>query len=372
MSSPIPGAGKLRSVQALRAVAVGLVVCAHLSSPHGIEARYLDGPRLTRWMKFPTLIGVDLFFVVSGVIIMTTAWPTFSTPGAWHRFAYRRVTRIYPIYWLVTTLVLAVYLVRPGLVNSHSPHRPEIVPSFLILPQPGDPLVAVGWTLVYELYFYAVFTFALLFGRRWLPWIIGAWLTVTVALHAAFPSTHNPYLTVASNPLNLEFVLGVGVGYLVVRRWTPASRLLAGLAMASVAAVLAHLAATGASDFPSLWFRAGIVGVGLAVLVLAAIGLEVRGGATFPQSLVRVGDGSYSIYLWHVSILSLAARAIGWIAPLPVAVHAVALVALFALAIAVSLWLYDRVERPLLRAFHTRVFGADLGARTLAPARQSR
>ena len=67
-------AGKLHSVQALRAVAVLLVVWLHISAPHGFEARYIGGTRLTHWMHYPTLISVDLFFIISGVIITTTAW----------------------------------------------------------------------------------------------------------------------------------------------------------------------------------------------------------------------------------------------------------------------------------------------------------
>ena len=48
--------GKLRSIQALRASAVMLVILAHISSPYGFEAHYIKGARLTRWMHFPTLV----------------------------------------------------------------------------------------------------------------------------------------------------------------------------------------------------------------------------------------------------------------------------------------------------------------------------
>src|SRR5690349_9451340 len=111
--------GKLRSIQALRAIAVLLVVWVHISTPYGFEHRYVAGPRLTRWMAFPTAISVDLFFVISGAVIVAISWPLFGTPEAWRGFAYRRITRIYPLYLIITALVLVVFLVRPGLVNSH-------------------------------------------------------------------------------------------------------------------------------------------------------------------------------------------------------------------------------------------------------------
>ena len=74
----------------------------------------------------------------------------------------RRLKRIYPIYWVVSLLVLAVFLVRPEFVNSHSAHPPDVLASFLLLPQAGLPLLAVGWTLTYEMYFYILFGLALL------------------------------------------------------------------------------------------------------------------------------------------------------------------------------------------------------------------
>ena len=243
--------GKLRNVQALRAVAVMLVVWVHIGNRYGVEERYLGAPHITRWMSLPGSAGVDLFFVISGVIIMTTAWPAFSTPGAARQFAYRRVTRIFPPYWIVSALVLIVYLIRPHLVNSHDVHRPEVLQSLLILPQRGDPLLAVGWTLVYELYFYAIFCFALLFPRRLLPWIVGGWAAATLALHLAVGPTQDPSLFVVSNPMSLEFVFGVAIGYLIVRRTLVAPRLLFAASALALVVLLGHLAISDPADFPS-------------------------------------------------------------------------------------------------------------------------
>jgi exopolysaccharide production protein ExoZ len=354
---------KLHSLQALRALAALLIVAVHVSTPHGIEARYIPGPHITgHWLAIPGAAGVDLFFVISGTIMTITMWRRFAAPRASREFLYRRFTRIYPLYWVVTSLVLVVFVVRHGAVNSHDSHPPQVLQSFLILPQPGDPLVAVGWTLVYEIYFYLVFAFALLFSRRRFPWIIGAWTVVTVVIHIAVAGRPgNSYLGVASNLMNLEFVFGIVVGTLVMRRHLVAPRtLLVGAGIAAVP-LLAYSASTGDPAFPSDWFRVFAIGLTFAVVVYAAIGAELGSKVRVPRLLERLGDASYSLYLWHVPILSIVGLALAEVLPSSLFTHVLALVAVFGIMIAAALWLYEILERPLLRVFHTRIFSAFVG-----------
>lgn len=371
-STPAPGRpGKLRTVQAMRAIAVLLVVWVHISSPYGFEHRYVVGSRLTRWMAVPTLIGVDLFFVISGVVIVAISWPSLGAADAWRGFAYRRITRIYPLYLIITALVLVVFLIRPNLVNSHDVHRPEILPSLLILPQPGDPLLAVGWTLVYELYFYAIFAIAMRFTRRRLPWILGGWASVTVLLHVLFWPSANPYLNVASNLVNLEFVLGAAVGLLVVHgRLGRPVPLLAG-SLLSLGAVLTYLVASGRTAFPSQWFQVGVIGGLLAVGVYALVGLELQRRIRPPRLLERLGDGSYSIYLWHVPMLAVIGLGMERLHPRATVPHALALLAAFTISVAAAQWLYVLLERPLLRLLHTRRFRAPAAERPWKPAAEA-
>lgn len=368
---PSPTAAmKLRTLQALRGVAVLLVVIAHISASYGVEDRYIAGPRLTRWMHLPATLAVDLFFVISGVVITLTARPTSSTSGAWRQFLYRRVTRIYPLYWLVTALILIVLLVRPDLVNAHSSHRPQVVPSFLILPQPGDPLVGVGWTLVYELYFYAIFTCALALGRRRLPWVLGAWAAATVAAHLLLAPTHQPYLVVATNLMNLEFVFGVAVAYRLTRRPTTRPWWLMGGAGAALVGVLGYLTATRATSFSSPWFQVFALGVMIAVLLYAVTALDLAGRVRAPRGLVRVGDASYSIYLWHIPILTTCGLILATVPLRSRIAHILLLLLVSVVPVGAGIWLYDRLERPMLRFFHTRMFDTPVAAdrRAVIPA----
>jgi len=354
--------GKIRSLQALRGVAVLMVVLTHIAAPFGTETHYLHGQRIVGWLQYPTQGGVDLFFVISGVIITVTTWRTFGAPGSVRRFAYRRVTRIYPLYLLVTAAVLIVWLHRHDLVNSHSPYPTRVLQSFLILPQRGDPLVATGWTLVYELYFYLVFGLALLLPRRRLGWVMAAWLAIAALVHFAFTPTSNAWLAMLGNLVVIEFVFGVAIGWLVMRGVMVAPRALAAIGVAGVAGGVAALAARGSAAFPSIWFEVFVTGLAMTAIVYAAIGLEVRFGARSPRSLVFVGDASYSVYLIHVAVLGLIGLGLEHVVGRSLPVHALALVVLAAAGVAAGLLLYRLVEEPLLRAFHTRLFNTPLAA----------
>lgn len=345
-AKPRASAPKLGNVQALRAIAVLMVFAVHVGNPYGFEARYLGGDWLA-WTNLPGQAGVDLFFVISGLIMTVTTWNTAPGAPSARTFMARRAKRIFPIYWIVTLLVLAVYLVSPALVNSHSSHAPEILQSFTLLPQPGLPLLAVGWTLTYEMAFYLIFALALWLGRRWLPVILALWGAITITLAIAIPHTTSPLGQLASNPLSLEFLLGVAVGYLVMSR--PPSASLATLVVGAILFVAS--AALAAKLYPvhvGNWYRAMTIGPAAALVVLGAVGLEQRQRHIAPKPLQYVGDASYSIYLWHTLLLVAAGKVISYVLPtVDTPLHAILLVATPIAILAGTLVLYRRVEQPI-------------------------
>ena len=109
--------------------------------------------------------GVDLFFVISGFVMVTITGNQFQRAGFVREFLFHRITRIYPLYWLFTLLALAVLLARPDMLK-RSFEAQELVRSVLLLPQDGLPLLMVGWTLIHEMYFYIVFSLLLVSERR--------------------------------------------------------------------------------------------------------------------------------------------------------------------------------------------------------------
>ena len=159
---------QIRSIQALRAIAALLVTLGHLEH----EAASL--PAATTGYA-PILVdltgaGVDLFFVISGFVMVYASHDLFATPDAARRFLTRRIARIVPIYWLVTTLFLAI-MAASHVLSSAPPTWSEIAKSYLFVPymphggEVMQPVYKLGWTLNYEMFFYAVFALALLSGR---------------------------------------------------------------------------------------------------------------------------------------------------------------------------------------------------------------
>ncbi len=152
---------RLDNIQLLRALAALSVVITHTLHETGAHEQTLN-------LGF----GVDVFFVISGFIMAQTSLREFGMAGAPLRFFLRRLARVAPIYWLLTTLMLAGSLIAPSLLNVPTGGLGHIVASYLFIPDArgaGEmrPVLALGWTLNYEMFFYALFSLALLAPARW-------------------------------------------------------------------------------------------------------------------------------------------------------------------------------------------------------------
>jgi peptidoglycan/LPS O-acetylase OafA/YrhL len=341
------------SVQALRAAAALLVVGAHLGDPKGFEAKIFGSNNLLGWLTEIGPTGVDLFFVVSGFIMTVTTQRLASGVQPAGAFLLRRITRIYPCYVLLTGAIFAVYLWRPELVNSSAAVRPDPLASFLLLPQEGLPLLLVGWTLVYEMFFYLIFAGSLLLKRSRLPLLVGAWVAVLVALQPVSAATSNAYIGLALSPLNIEFVLGIGLAMLVLagRIWAPRAAVIAGVMLLVAGTVVSG--STVVDGITGGWLRVALVGIPMTLVLYGAVGGELRHRWVPPRFLVQVGDASYSLYLVHVPVLSVVGIGLGMVAldpALPVRVPVLTFAALT--AVGGGFAFYVLVEKPLIGLVH--------------------
>ena len=347
---------RLATLQAVRALAASMVVVVHLAGPTAFEHKVFDRS-LLQPLWYPAMTGVDVFFVVSGFVMAVTAGgallegaPTTSLG----RFAWRRASRVYPVYWVVTLAVLAAVVVVPGLREGGLAGT-DLLASFLLLPQSGEPLLLVGWTLVHEMGFYAVFTLALVAARagRWAARaVLVGWGAFVLVGHLALPDASSPWWRVATNPVNLEFLLGIAAGLLVLRhRGHGGALLTAGLALLvpawidlSVRGPLLRDATVGAL----------VVGTGAALAVAGLARLERDGRLRVPALLARLGDASYALYLVHVPLVTLLAVVVSAVLPTPggaagvVLQLAVVLLVLAGCQVA-GLLAHRVVEQPLLR-----------------------
>ncbi len=160
--------------------------------------------------------GVDLFFVISGFIIVVTTSTRDVTP---QKFFALRIIRVVPLYWLATLATITCAAYQHSFRDLHySPG--EIAKSLLFVPYvSGDnprgvwPIVLNGWTLNYEMFFYALFALSLAAPRRLrLPGVIVT-LGLLVIVGRVFGPFANPSASVYTSYLLLEFVAGMILAY---------------------------------------------------------------------------------------------------------------------------------------------------------------
>jgi len=359
--------GKLHSLQALRALAALLVVADH--AIYYLAEKQDVSRSLQNLAWFFGTFGVDIFFVISGFIMIYTARDLFGTRLGFAKFAYRRIIRIVPLYWLAT-------IIAAGLLVRHQfPSNIEILTSLAFVPlvtqvgEPLRPILGVGWTLNLEMFFYALFTVSLLFSRRSGTILVVSLLVLLVALGGwlrPVTDTGDP-LTVATfltNPILLLFAAGVllGIGIDISERWTFRVPFAAVISISLIAAAIAVFAAwIDQAPWPFGW-QIVFWALCVAIVFLALVAEEHQSSAL--AVLERLGDASYSIYLFHFLVIAALGRVwltvFGPIAQWPF--FAVAFVAASVAGLAIHLW----VERPLLLTLrHLR----PVLSRILAPAK---
>lgn len=292
----------LYSIQALRALAAAWVVIYHQINAervYGAGVSVLGGPAHFGFA------GVDLFFVISGFIMATVTSGRFGKPSAAVDFLGKRVVRIYPLYWICTAAILAVLAVRPSALDPALAQK-SVMESLLLLPVQGGPLLVVGWTLTYELYFYVLTAIALAAAsQRTVPWLLGAW-AVGLALAQLLPA-QSPWAILVTSPLAFEFIAGALAG-LYWRRLTVAAAwgmLAVGITwLLGACALLIDMPNHGES--PST--RTLAFGPAAALIVAGLARLELADKIRVPRVAVLLGDASYSLYLTHLFVLSICGR----------------------------------------------------------------
>lgn len=294
---------RLKNIQALRGLAILLVVLFHLMT---IEGKYGLGDRILPDFMNAGAFGVDIFFVISGVVLTLAARAADSRVSELPGFLIRRLRRIFPLYWGYSLIVLVVYLAKPGWVNALEQHQVRLLASFLLLPQDRLPLLAVGWVLIHQIYFYLGFAglWATRRGNLGVKLAIWAILAAGGALIFSSPGPSFSWSRVAFHPLTLEFIGGCFIGLLIQqgRHRFGAFSLVAGLAAWAGTAfpvfeVFQH-------SLPTDWARLAWFGLPAWLIVYGAVAVEFGGGFRLPGFLQRLGDVSYSIYLSHVLVLS--------------------------------------------------------------------
>jgi exopolysaccharide production protein ExoZ len=349
-SAPQP---RIRSVQEFRAIAALMVVACHIAS---VCEKYCVGPNaFLENLHWWGALGVDFFFIISGLVIYQVASHHVGGIARASRFLYRRVSRVYPTYWVYTTLALIVFLRRPGLINGGTLTHASILPSYLLSTASHGLLLMQAWTLVFEVMFYISFAGLILIARtrRYLDWLLSLWALAIIATALILHQANGPWLGL--NLQVIEFLLGCLIGNLLQRN---AIRAGWGLFLAAFG-ILGTIAATTAVIFEGTTsdqiltptVRVSGFGLSFASIVLGVIALEQAGKLSRRPFMEAIGDWSYSIYLAHIFIINGVFRfGVAVIPHLATPVGAVVLSIAGASAAILFGWAsYNLLEKPLLR-----------------------
>lgn len=343
---------KLQALQSLRAIAASLVVLNHsigVAAGHGFAKEPYNA-----LANFFGAQGVAIFFLISGFIMTYTAdTPDDTVPPrsrALH-FATRRIARVVPLYWFFTLLVAAIAALA-GFSKALDTSILNLLKSLFFLPYLNAqgvmlPVLPLGWTLNYEMFFYTLFTASLLLPHRYRILALFGTLTAAVItgsffypiLSGGIPHSVGEFLT---HPILLLFALGAVLGKLRIMRpqlifRVPGIPLVAPLiAFNCFFAYAAHETPLRMKWYALFWL------VDLVIVAFCVFGRPLA-----MSRLERLGDASYSLYLVH--ILPLFACFLIW-----KHLHFVAPLAFIAACLAVSFVTahaaYHWLERPLTRA----------------------
>ncbi|HEX8972975.1 acyltransferase family protein [Oryzihumus sp.] len=337
-------------IEGLRAIAVGLVVLAHLTGwPSG------------------GFVGVDVFFVISGYLITGLLVREHARSGriSWRGFYVRRVRRIMPVAlltlavtvavsWLVFTGTRAAEATRDALYAlgfAANLHFASLGTNYFDANRPESPLQHF-WSLAVEEQFYVVWPVVVLValtlgqrrrvGSRYLSLaglaILGASLVWSLHETAAHPTQAYFSTTVRAWELGVGAVLAVHPQWFSRTRFRPA---LAWLALAGI--VLSAFLIGPATPFPGTAALLPVLATGLLLATSGDPRSPTERWALGSPPMRYLGRISYSLYLWHWPVFILAQALL----PAPSLTVRLGLVAL---SVAVSSLSYFLVERPVLES----------------------
>ena len=341
---------RLDHIQALRGIAALMVVVSHLLI---IERKYSADQILGDWAAYG-MAGVDLFFVISGFIMVYVMWDRPRGVKAAGEFLWGRASRIYPLYWIVSLVLLALWFVRPDMVFSSIDTPPDILKSFALFPHEREPLLAVGWTLVHEMYFYLVFAGIMLLPRKAMLPCLVLWMCF-IFLGGSFEVSslnESPVLKLVFSPLTHEFILGAFAAWTfkllcehdptpVRRRW---------IIFMLLFALMTFLTNFRDSEFPiDAVKRVDAFFIFATLTVYACAAMDFRKMKVW-KPLVVLGDWSYALYLTHVLSLTIMGRIWAKFRNDSLVDNVLILFAMVAVTIFISGLVYKYVERPIIKA----------------------
>jgi exopolysaccharide production protein ExoZ len=310
--SPLAIKNQIFSIQLLRAIAVCLVAYAHSIDLVGylninsFQASY-------KYLENFGAIGVDIFFIISGFIMVYVSG-NIDNFSKIITFFKKRMIRLYTLY-IPLTFLLMFY---------KHPDVSTILKNILLLPifDTGTifllPSINIAWTLSFELFFYIIFTISLIIHKK-MHNIVAIIILLTFVFLGTIINFNEVHLVFLTNPILLEFVLGIILGLIYTNKIKiPLSVVFLIFITAILQFVLlinngysniseAYLTLNGSGSF----LRVYLWGIPSFLLVTSILFITQHQNQTsihkfsfIKKIFILIGDASYSIYLIHTFLFS--------------------------------------------------------------------
>lgn len=297
----------IRSIHALRALAVMLVLVSHIFDAAGFGERWAHSQVLTNFINLGA-IGVDVFFVISGMVMSHI----LNRP---HResvktFALKRLIRIYPNIIVFTLIfsglacMLAAQCYTWKEVLYSCILKPGITGSFV-------PVIKISWSLYHEMYFYGLIALFMLLKKKNVTWWVSGTLLILTVLGVSVQSG-SALINLLVNPINLEFLFGMFFYHMIFRTKALTARQGKWLVAFGVGALVTEVVVGYGSvdsfilafENKNSWMRVLLWGLPSSTLVA---GLTLQWGRlkTLPRWVNAVADASYALYLMQTVLFFL-------------------------------------------------------------------
>lgn len=309
---------RIQSLELLRFLAALSVVCIHT------PALYMGN------------FGVDVFFIISGYVMMV------STAKNADQFLTKRLVRVVPTYWIVTVAVFAIAWVAPTALGDTTANFAHLGQSLLFIPFDKNgighfPLLTVGWTLNYEMYFYVLFFCACLISHTYRALIASGLLVVIILIAGALDGF---LAEVYSDPIILEFAFGMLLYTVMADR---NRRVIIGVGLL----ILVGLVSYGTLDHRAI-VRGG------PALATVIVCMALFRGRWRPPLAAPLGAISYALYVIHPFPLGAVSKMVPWFDSGVAYQEIMASLLVVVLSVGAAFVFYYVVERPLTGALRRR------------------
>lgn len=285
-------------LQIYRGIAALLVVIHHTYASFA-HFNNLDIPVLAFIAKIGKL-GVDFFFVLSGFIITYTTFKYRGDKSYFKKYAFNRFIRVYIPYLPISLVMLVLYYAFPSI--SGSDRSMSLLTSLTLVPH-GNPALSVAWTLIFEMFFYLVFSLNFFWKKGWFYfltlWILGIIIAAVIRL-----DLNNPILKVIFSLYNIEFIIGVFVAYLIKYNFKIKYAYLLPLSTLGFFSFLV-IKYLNISLFP--FFQNLLFALSVSLFVFLGV-LYWNKKINARNIFMLMGNSSYSLYLLHNPMQSVLVR----------------------------------------------------------------